>query len=54
MALTNKQLAAMIARRSRAKAQHANDNAKPQKRMHARLLAMCVEAGGFDQNARYA
>lgn len=22
--------------------------------MHPRLLAMCVDAGGFDQNARFA
>jgi hypothetical protein len=28
--------------------------AEEPKTMHPRLLAMCVDAGGFDQNARHA
>ena len=59
MALTVAARRAIAIRNSIKRRQAANDNAdraagKAASAMHPRLLAMCVEAGGFDQNARFA
>jgi len=59
MALTVAARRAIAIRNSIKRRQAANDNAdraagKTTSAMHPRLLAMCVEAGGFDQNARFA
>lgn len=55
MALSNAARRAIAIRKSVAR--KATNDAAPvaaNDTMHPRLLAMCVDAGGFDQNARFA